>query len=251
MKRKNLPLFLLLGGFVLIVLTPFILTQCSTGIDFTSEATNNIGGTIGGTTAPIIGVVSIFLIYFTYHEQRQSSIFQEQKRNFDILYQHLNDTLDRFYNLEYKSIGIIGHKWKEDNLEPITVESEIYKGKMALNYFHFDFIEQSTDFQNQIKNKFETVLGKTYLNELLEIINSLNLISVKLHEYEMRPREFELLESKLKAFYMHNLESKLSCILLKINEIESGSLQRIRLGFIKEQINDLKISITNLKTAIE
>ena len=54
---------------VVVVIAPFILTRSSISDIFDFSSTGEIGDTIDGTTAPIIGLISIILLYRTLQEQ--------------------------------------------------------------------------------------------------------------------------------------------------------------------------------------
>lgn len=77
-KNKVLGIFFLM----MVVVSPFVFTRpCFISkLDFTS--TGQIGDTIGGITAPVIGSISVFLLYLTLIEQ--VTINREQKRYNDI-----------------------------------------------------------------------------------------------------------------------------------------------------------------------
>lgn len=88
--------------------------------DFTN--TGQIGDTIGGITAPIIGLVSIVLLYITFREQRR---FNEEQQNFNewISLKDMLSNTER--NLNYIIVGSI-YANKEDAIpktenEPIHI----------------------------------------------------------------------------------------------------------------------------------
>jgi hypothetical protein len=69
MKNEKTILWIMITGIFCILITPFLFTQFGIGIDFTSSNTNNIGGTIGGITAPFTGILGSILVYFALKEQ--------------------------------------------------------------------------------------------------------------------------------------------------------------------------------------
>lgn len=69
MKNEKTVLWIMFAGILLIVMTPFLFTHFGFGVDFTSSNTNNIGGTIGGITAPFTGILGSILVYFALKEQ--------------------------------------------------------------------------------------------------------------------------------------------------------------------------------------
>lgn len=83
MKKTKFKDIALMGIFILcVVLSPIILTRpaISSILDFT--LTGQIGDTIGGITSPIIGILSVILLYLTLKQQNE--INAEQKNYNDI-----------------------------------------------------------------------------------------------------------------------------------------------------------------------
>ena len=66
---------------VIIAFAPFILTRSSICDMFDFSSTGEIGDTIGGTTAPIIGLISIILLYLTLQEQVKFNRSQQIQSN--------------------------------------------------------------------------------------------------------------------------------------------------------------------------
>jgi hypothetical protein len=69
MKTQKTVLYIMIIGIICIIVTPYLFTRFGWGIDLTSTNTNNIGGTIGGITAPFTGVLGSLLVYFALKEQ--------------------------------------------------------------------------------------------------------------------------------------------------------------------------------------
>ena len=75
---KNIK-FILIFGIILILISPIIFTQISSFIDFTKAETNNIGGTIGGITAPFASLLGSILVYYALKTQIDANaLIQEQ-----------------------------------------------------------------------------------------------------------------------------------------------------------------------------
>lgn len=79
--EKHIAVITLCACFLILML-PFILTRSWLDIDFLN--TGQIGDTIGGTTAPAIGMITILLIYLTFNSQKKelkkTQKFQETNR---------------------------------------------------------------------------------------------------------------------------------------------------------------------------
>lgn len=76
MKHRDYYWIILLISCILIIVLPTLITTFHIPLnclntDFTN--TGQIGDTIGGITAPIIGLVSIILLYITFREQRYTN----------------------------------------------------------------------------------------------------------------------------------------------------------------------------------
>ena len=251
MKRDNIPLLLLVIASILIIVMPYILTQFSSGIDLTSNSSSNIGGAIGGTTAPIIGLVTIFLVYYTYQLQLRSSKDSDKRRNFDILYRLLNETINRINSLEYTNIGISGTSTSEDGsftLVETAIETTV--GKRALNFYRLDISVQTGHYRLPIQDSLKDVLGKHYTSELIESLSSLNLICVKMHEYDLLLNEKDILKTKISLFYDRNLKIQLSDIYSSLKDLDKIKIAGIEMEFPTRQLAELKKSISNLQKAM-
>ncbi|MBD1207498.1 MAG: hypothetical protein H9535_03655 [Ignavibacteria bacterium] len=70
--------------FIVVVL-PFLYTlRCGWG-NFYTTSSANVGQTIGGITAPFVGIIGIWLLYFTLKAQREQIQEQRNKENFEFL----------------------------------------------------------------------------------------------------------------------------------------------------------------------
>lgn len=69
--------FIIIGGFLGVLIFPFLFTQKWFGDFFNfGSGTGPIGDTIGGLTAPIIGFMSALLVYLAFREQIQANRIQ-------------------------------------------------------------------------------------------------------------------------------------------------------------------------------
>jgi hypothetical protein len=100
--------WILIIGAVVLIIVPILATQLNWFLDFTE--TGQIGDTIGGLTAPVIGAISALLIYFSFRAQINANrIIQKQindqktaelkQKSFDYQmerYRHLREQIDDF-----------------------------------------------------------------------------------------------------------------------------------------------------------
>ena len=157
--------FLIIIGILFALSAPILFTQKWSNIDFME--TGQIGDTIGGTTAPIIGLLSVLLLFYTLWEQiefnkkqKEISIDEQFKSTFFNLLQTQRDILERvsgkftrlglFVYEEYpqhnNDIKIMkGNKgWATVKNKPIDVESrgleffKLAKEQLQLIFYSLD-----------------------------------------------------------------------------------------------------------------
>jgi hypothetical protein len=71
--------FLLIIVILIIIITPYLFTRKYICEAFDFSNTGQIGDTIGGITAPFVGILSILLLYITFRQQRKFNKKQEEK----------------------------------------------------------------------------------------------------------------------------------------------------------------------------
>lgn len=76
--------FLCVTIMILTVLLPYIIVFAQNGISHQNEDWSHLGGYISGT----LGIVSIFLLYLTYREQRSTNHIEHFE---DIFYKHIDE----------------------------------------------------------------------------------------------------------------------------------------------------------------
>lgn len=75
MKRRNkIAVIVIVVAVFFVLVSPFLFTRTTGIIDF--SRTGEIGDTIGGITAPIIGLLSAILIYLSFKAQTEANIIQ-------------------------------------------------------------------------------------------------------------------------------------------------------------------------------
>lgn len=110
--KRNLSKILIIA-ILLVLFLPFILTRNINGIDFTH--TGEIGDTIGGISAPIIGLLTSVLLYLALIEQKDATLLQKQS----IDDQKVLFTKERDYELVLTLIRNI-----KDDFNSVTFELE-------------------------------------------------------------------------------------------------------------------------------
>tara|TARA_R110001583_G_scaffold82139_1_gene218265 strand:- start:972 stop:1709 length:738 start_codon:yes stop_codon:yes gene_type:complete len=119
-KRANIALGV--GAFAVIVL-PFVFSQFSIGLDFTE--TGQIGDTIGGITAPFVGLVGAMLVYYSFKQQmiankiQVDSISDIKNENLD---NHLINVVNDLSNKCEDMIDLFAFDIGKKNLQYITLD---------------------------------------------------------------------------------------------------------------------------------
>ena len=171
-KLDNRVKWILLIGAVALISFPILSTQLDWFLDFTK--TGQIGDTLGGITAPVIGAVSALLIYFSFRAQINANrIIQNQiddqkkeeasKKNFDHQmerYKHLREHVVDFTFITYERRGSVG---------AAKLEKVVNKGSDAI--FLFLLSEEKSYF------KGESLDGKQHqYSQLRAILSFFSLI---------------------------------------------------------------------------
>jgi hypothetical protein len=183
-KRANIALGI--GAFAVIVL-PFLFSQFSIGLDFTE--TGQIGDTIGGITAPFVGLVGAFLVYYSFKQQMIANRIQ-----IDSIKDIKNDTMDGHYinvinDLTQKCINSI-QSFKIET--PSRVNNVKISGVPAIEKF-FEIFHWNS--MNHITLSYESIKEEELINLnncaslVLENIKKLSIIelqSVYLRLYEVQ-----------------------------------------------------------------
>ena len=93
-----------------IFIGPYLLTQNFFSIKDFNES-GQIGDTIGGITAPVIGLLSIILLYLTLIKQNEKNSIDAEESNFKFVYREV-EKLDQsinsyeFNDLVFKITGV-------------------------------------------------------------------------------------------------------------------------------------------------
>lgn len=115
-SKRSFWIVLIIGSFLMVV-SPWIFTQHWFGQFFKfGEATGPIGDTVGGLTAPIIGLMSAILVYLTLHEQVKANEMQRRaiakQSQENILSQELTEIREGLNKIE-KEMNNWSYEFKE------------------------------------------------------------------------------------------------------------------------------------------
>ena len=129
-KLRNL----IIIAVTLSIFAPFLLTRQYFIKELNFTETGQIGDTIGGITAPILNLISIILLYFSFNEQfkankKQTEIIIEERLK-NQLQKNFKLTIDFFNHFKSESeripIDKIFHNFNSENIESVKIENVIY-----------------------------------------------------------------------------------------------------------------------------
>lgn len=137
----------LLFLFLLILLLPLVLTQLPSLVDFTE--TGQIGDTIGGITAPFIGVIAGYLTFLAFHEQYRAN--DEAKKDLE---------KERFESKFYNFLSLL------NNLEINTTIPHVGNYKQAFHFMFYEFKAIAVlEYRRRGKPKFKDDFAGDKANE--------------------------------------------------------------------------------------
>lgn len=211
---------------ITVPLIVFLFSKCLPG------TSGPVGDTIGGTTAPIIGLLSAILIYISFRAQIQANKIQlkaNKEAREEANFKYLIEELDKFKKTieNYKSGLIDDSKMSFESLEH-------FADKIP-NYF-FGGINYEKDCITSLKQtKYLLISIENMLNEQKKLIIS-DVFK-------------EILETKCWLYYLENLQTSLGKISnwnLNINKGKKAEKERIR----KSETYQLSFEINAKTTTI-
>lgn len=245
MKNQKTVLYIMIIGIICILLTPYLFTKFGLGVDLTSSNSNNIGGTIGGITAPFTGILGSLLVYFALREQVLANILiqkqlDEQKQSDDEskVVTYLKQQLDiiikdigNFYYLEKTPKKINGVKTESETIKKGS--DAIYKYLamyVSLNTHHNDENYSEDIYQLQqlenlitfiddfVKATLTEKISKKDKTLLLAVIKYSYNTNIKLHfDYMVEHKSSNLKKCTVCQKYHFGIPDKLYEIIFSIN----------------------------------
>lgn len=133
---EKYPTTLTISLVLFVLVAPVLFTRESflTNFDFTQ--TGQIGDTIGGITAPIIGILNAVLLYITLRRQDNEALKQQYYRHEDQILALVDRKSDMINNI--KSSLRLTVKYSENHLEfPFAPTEDVtgeHKGELAVDF---------------------------------------------------------------------------------------------------------------------
>jgi hypothetical protein len=204
---------------VFISVSPIIFTKWS-WYDLTNQGFSNIGNAIGGITAPIIGVISGLLIYFTFVKQNQFNRLQITSSNRDTLL-HLFKVVKDDINF----LVIKGGKNKENEKR--------YTGINAIIYYTQQIFEDYSAIKEH-SLKLELLGNFRMFNEFLSILKEYNTNN-----------EHEIIKKFVLSYYNSILQIVLSDLSSALNEKNVTDNQLVDIKIVVHEIDNSIKSLCN------
>jgi hypothetical protein len=183
-----LALALLLLSIGWIICGPMLLTQPGEEkFDFTT--TGQIGDTIGGITAPVIGLVSAFLVYLSFSAQIEANKIIQEESNFKYILEEHERIKKKLEDYKYKSNPVVDY-YGEDGLYRLvdsvgaylTVrtgpwqEEENFKRAGYLFQTYSIFINEVTNLQMS-KHQRKIIQAKIWLYYAEHLLENIQTVS--------------------------------------------------------------------------
>jgi hypothetical protein len=208
-------LLILMFGILLTVLSPIIFTLPSISQRFNFSSTGSIGDTIGGLTAPIVGLLGAILVYRSFLIQIKANE-EIRKENFlklldDYIYKLAGDKPNIVINaMPEKYERWFNYVEKQPNIDQREKEEKIRDTKN--NLIRFDFLLTKTNY----------LFDKIYSDKVNEIERGFILL-FKINELINQHYQIVTLR-KIKAFYpkildhSQNEDKEISQLLRKLEK---------------------------------
>lgn len=183
--------------------------------------TGNIGSTIGGITAPILGIISSVFLYIALIKQIDSNEKSRLKNESDILFLLLNqlDTeYDKFYYNYSKGLGNEKIEFK-------------YTGIEGMNKFVNDFVYEWTRNDVQWSSTFQA-------KQISLLIGTFKLIDKRINMSKLDKTLKDLFQQKIKSIYICKFHTEFKLILSKCKENIKGDYLLTEMQDAYDYFND-------------
>lgn len=198
MKKRNKYIFL---GLILIFLCfvsvlIFTLPSFLNGLNLSETKTANIGNTIGGITAPILGMFSSLFLYITLTRQIEGNENQRLRNESDMIFL-LQNQLENEYNTFYYSFK---REERKENL----------KGAEAFSEFVYSF-NSSNLSGSTLKDFFQA-------RQIILLLRTFELVERRINSSNLNNDLRNVFKQKLGMFFDCRLSKELQIILLKCDK---------------------------------
>lgn len=226
-KYNRWAIIIICAGAFLILVFPWLFTQFSGKLDFTQ--TGQIGDTIGGITAPIIGFMSAILIYVSFMIQYKANQMQWKAIRDEQILNRLPDSIDEIRSLVQANNQIHGFCRE---LWLLARDDDEYKDNVFLHYksAHEDvviYLNKVPLLIKQISNSgLDESMKKDFLLDIINIDNNLYEALFEL-QYYLNQAFTTWINTKEYKFFIDDNVRRAKVLLDRINSYES-EITRIR-----------------------
>ena len=177
--------------------------------NLSDSKTSNIGGTIGGITAPVIGLISAFLLFQTLNRQIDAINQQRKKNESDLIFSlinQLNVDISYFYHTE---------KYKPKGEPPSELR---YTGMEAFHKFVHLIIHDLNlaTYKHSLYSFYET-------KQLLQFLRSFLIIEDKINdpESDLDKKQKDVFLEKINTIYNCLFKESLKNLISKLEKYEN------------------------------
>lgn len=230
MKNTTITLCLIIGTALVLFVATFAFTRPSPWKELDFSRTGQIGDTIGGITAPLVGIIGALLVYFSFREQVKANriqtinLRQENRRNTET--QEFNTLLDLYKQVKDDLEGLVFVSSKAKVAKPI-------KGRRAINAF----VKALSDLYND-----KSFLSNAFFRDYLFILSVLSMLTQRVQTSMLNNKDKSLLLTLISYLYA----TKLSTYNDRI--IKAAKAHKVKLRFVKyvQKVHSDLTSISDL-----
>ena len=201
---------ILIVGFSFVLIAPWVFTRCSGLTSFIG--TGDIGDTIGGTTAPIIGLISAFLVFYAFKAQIDANRTilnqfdkQEKENNLNKNFSNVFALISRL-ETEINSFNINYYNPEGGYRPAFGAQSQVYvlnlKGAPAIEHALKGII--SAIIPRNLSHK--QILGNPSLAEIFFMLEFFQECIQKINTTDLAPSDKSLSLFLLKQSFMSKIE---------------------------------------------
>ncbi|MBI5324708.1 MAG: hypothetical protein HZB41_05465 [Ignavibacteriae bacterium] len=209
-------IFLLLILIISLIISPIIFSKLSLTTLTDLTKTGQIGDTIGGITAPLIGLIAALLIYLSFKEQYKANIENKNSQKLQYYFDFISDINHDIDTFVYSKERYFQAQPQSNNPPIISSYTLYFNGSFALYEFISDFPNVYTDHTGISKIR-KSYTDYQELNLLLFVFRNLDEI-IKKANVDLNNNEKKLILNKIKILYQAKVELPAYNLIKKLRE---------------------------------
>jgi cell division protein ZapA (FtsZ GTPase activity inhibitor) len=202
-------LIILIFGIIFTIISPALFTLTI----YFNDSTGHIASTVGGLTAPAIGLMGAILVYLALRSQvRANELIQEQIRdqkegeikqknfvNLLEIYKQIKEDFDKFTVTKKEPVGVVSDAGgMRDDFELIT-----HSGRRALFHLYEDLVRDNCIGLKENKKLYDSPAFRTILHSL----KIFGLLTEKINNEELSDKDKDTLGQLSKYFFASRIET--------------------------------------------